>query len=242
MNKFVAVLCVFMLSCASAPPKYSTTASTTNQIKFDFNLDEVIKPKPKLEAPKGDHYVPLIMLNKEIDEGSVDDVLDLLDQAEEAKVLAVIIELNTPGGSVPDGFRLSKRIENFPVPVILLVDGEAASMGYYLLQSGSTRLMTRRSILMLHQPSLGGMIYGNPEKWISIADMLKAMSDAMAEHMARRMFVSVDYVKSRINGGQMWWMGCLEALETGAVDEAYDTDIEVIESYRKTLSPPIARH
>src|SRR3954466_93310 len=64
----------------------------------------------------------------------------------------VLFEINSPGGDVDAGFALAKTIEDSPAPVVCVFDGEGMSMAFYILQSCALRLMTPRSLLLIHKP------------------------------------------------------------------------------------------
>lgn len=129
-----------------------------------------------------------------------------------------VFEIDTPGGSVNAGFEIARAIELSPVPVVCVVDGSASSMGFYILQSCATRLMTRRSYLMTHEPSVGGEMAGGPREWQNMTDHLRVSRDAFAEHCAARLTISLESYHRRTDGGRDWFMGHEEARQIGAVD------------------------
>jgi ATP-dependent protease ClpP protease subunit len=163
----------------------------------------------------------------------------LMDASVKAGAKAIIIEWNTPGGEVDSGFILAKAIEESPVPVICVVDGTSASMGAYLLQSCKTRIMTKRSSIMMHEVAMGASsFYGHAVKWQAVADQMKATNRAMAEHMARRMTISVETLMGAIKNGAQLWLTWDEAKSIKAVDLVVDTVSQVTDSYRESLEPP----
>lgn len=74
---------------------------------------------------------------------------------EEERVLTVLI--NSPGGSVSDGLAIYDTINSLECEVRTICVGLAASMGAFLLSSGSKgmRLALPNSEILIHQP-LGG--------------------------------------------------------------------------------------
>lgn len=188
----------------------------------------------------GEHYVPKISLDGEVNDESVDAVLTLMQAVVDNHAEAIILEINTPGGSVDAGFKLAKYMENSPVPIVCVVDQEAASMGFYLLQSCTVRTMTKRSILMAHEPAIrgGGAGDGHENSWRSIAEVLHAMSRAMAEHMTHRMNISADVMMEHISGSKMWWFTWIDALQFKAVDGVVNSVEEVTMSMRKDFATP----
>lgn len=187
---------------------------------------------------ESNYLVPKIKFDTEVTEDSVGQTIDMLHKSVDMGAKAVIIEWNTPGGEVDSGFKLAKEIEDLKIPVICIVDGEAASMGMYLLQSCPVRMMTKRSTLMIHEAAMSGNVHGHEVKWRSIAESLRVSNKAIAEHLSKRMFVSAAEISARIVGGLQWWLSWDEAIQFGAVDQVVEDVKSVTESYRNNLKPP----
>ncbi len=223
------VLVAFTFNCTHAAQAQSFSSSG---LRMDVSKETGILPSPT------NHYVPKIAFEAEVDSDTVDQAITLIKALGEQKAEAIIIEWNSPGGSVEDGFRLAKAIENSPVPVICVVDGTAASMAAYLQQSCHVRIMTKRSTLMIHEPAMGGRFSGQQTEWRSIADWLAAMTKAMVEHMCRRTKISPADMEDKIRGGSMWWLAWGEAKSLGLVDVVVDSVSDVTSSYRNDLQAP----
>lgn len=160
-------------------------------------------------------------LNDEINEESVTPIIDGIENAPHGKDDRVIIEINSPGGEVDPGFKLVKAIEHYPSRVICVVDGEADSMASYLFVSCDVRAMTKRSVLMIHQPGMGGQ--GQANDMLNAADWLKASGTALMEHYALRMHgISVADLAARTVGGRELWLDWHDAKKYGAVDIVVD--------------------
>jgi ATP-dependent protease ClpP protease subunit len=202
-------------------------------------LDPAVTITASSVQSKDRYYVPKIKFDVAVDDDVVQHTINIIDEVTKAGAKAIIIEINTPGGSVDAGFRLSKVIEDSPVPVVCVVDGEAASMGMYILQSCHKRLMTKRSSLMIHEAAIGAEeFYGHEVKWRSIADRLSALNRAIVEHISKRMNVPPSKMLAKISGGYQWWMNHKEALATKAVDSVVVDVKSVTKSYRDTLDLP----
>lgn len=227
MKNFLALFLVFTIGCAAVTPSQTETTPTPNKLFSDEPKAPVAKPLVTCEA--GIACVPTYRFNSEVSEESVAPAIDWIKAGNEAGANALVLEINTPGGEVWSGFELAKVIENSKVPVLIVVDGEAASMGFYLLQSGHARYMTKRSSLMAHEPSLGAILRGTPNEWQAVASMLKALSNAIAEHCAHRLSITIDEYKSKVTGGQMWWLNWEEAVGVEAVDGTVSSVSELVE-------------
>lgn len=231
MKKLVYLLLfALFVNCAIVRP----TASV------DFS-SEPSDPRAMVGMAKGsgdNFFVPVIKFDAVVDDNSVKQAIEFINASEEAGAQAIIIEFNTPGGGVDAGFLLGKRMEDAKVPVVCVVDGMAASMGMYLLQSCDVRAMTKRSVLMTHESSVQGLIGGNAKDFQAIADMLKASTRAMIEHIGRRLNISVDELEKKVQHGQEWWTDWRESYSVGAVDLVVDRPDEVFDSYHQFLAPP----
>jgi ATP-dependent Clp protease protease subunit len=142
--------------------------------------------------------------------------LQSLDQmAPEKRPSAIVFEINSPGGEVDAGFDLTKAIERSPVPVLCIVDGEADSMAFYVLQSCTARFMTPRSSLMFHGVTMVGPMRQTSME--TTAKQIEVYNSAMIGQVAARMKISKDALWAHLKQGD-WWMDADEALEVGAVD------------------------
>lgn len=157
-----------------------------------------------------------IMFDSAVDEDSALLFLLQLEAQQSAGNKVILVELDTPGGSVGIGQIMAKAIERSPAPVVCVVDGMAASMGLYLLQSCDVRVMTSRSLIMGHEPSAKAA--GQPDDLGDLANFLRMLSRSMAHHITAKTKLSVDDYLSRIAGGKEFWMGSEDAVAYGFVD------------------------
>lgn len=138
-------------------------------------------------------------------------------QAAENGEKVVFIHIDSPGGSVYAGQVLSKVMETAPLEVICRVDGMAASMAFYLLQSCDKRFMTERSTLMAHEPSLRLNGPATKSTLKQHYEELVVLGEALGRHMSHRLNITHEEFMSRIDGKD-WFMDSRMALEVGAVD------------------------
>jgi ATP-dependent protease ClpP protease subunit len=197
---------------------------------------------PNLKRPllaKGEHWVPLLRFtNTEVDDESVAKTGKLIQEANAAGVDAIVLELATPGGSVMAGMELARQIEMSHAPVYCVADGEVASMGFYILQSCMTRMMTKRSVLMMHEPAVTAQIHGKQTDYRNIQSALHAMAEAMLDFEARRLKISKDAARKKIENGQDWNMLYDEARAVGAVDGVVPSVEAVQAAYQHRLRHP----
>ena len=162
-----------------------------------------------------------LRLEDEINDETVQPILDGIENAPHGKDDRVVIEINSPGGEVEPGFKLVKAIEHYHAKVVCIVDGTAASMASYLFVGCDVRAMTKRSVLMIHQPGMGDQ--GQLNELLNAADWMKAYGVAMAEGYALHMkgITAADII-ARTFGGREMWLDWREAKKLGAVDVILD--------------------
>lgn len=233
LKTFVALL-ILSQSCA-------TTAS--NLVSLDPQVSSATETQieqPVAESyPKSNHLVPRISFSAVVNKASATAAVNLLNRAIALKPEAIIFEINTGGGEVPAGFMISKAIEASPVPVICVVDKEAQSMGFYILQSCPIRYMTKRSVLMAHEISYSITYAGQTNEWENVYNEIKFENKAMAEHIAKHLKnMTPEQLLAKIAGGHMWIMDWKESLSAGAVDGIVSSTEDVIQSYRQSMTPP----
>lgn len=225
MLKRAAVILLALFTFALAPVYPGLRNAEAAPPPDIFKLLEELEhkndaPTVTCESSDGsDKCVPKYRLSEDINESSAARAVKWIEAANKAGADEILLELNTPGGSVGDGFELARAIEDSEAPVTCIVDGDGESMGFYLLQSCDHRVMTKRSKLMAHEPALGGMFRGQPNQWQAIAEMMKAERDAMAEHCAHRLKISLAEYHAKTDGSKMWFLNHAEALKVGAIDE-----------------------
>ena len=74
----------------------------------------------------------------------------------------ILFVINSPGGSIDSGFAIWDQVKMVSSPVTTLVTGLAASMGSVLSLSAAPgrRFATKYARIMIHQPSIGGVMRG----------------------------------------------------------------------------------
>jgi ATP-dependent Clp protease, protease subunit len=125
--------------------------------------------------------------------------------------------INSPGGSVIDGFGIYDTMQYVSPDVATICTSMAASMGAFLLSAGTKgkRSALTHSLVMIHQPS-GGMQGQFSDMEISynlIKRLRKQLYEIMAENCGKS-FEEIEKDSDRDN-----WMSGEEAKAYGLVDE-----------------------
>jgi ATP-dependent protease ClpP protease subunit len=150
-----------------------------------------------------EHVVPLVL------------AIGIINEIAEKKPDVIVLEINSGGGDVDIGFELSKAIEGSAIPVLCAVDGEAASMAFFILQSCQIRVATPRSRLMIHEVTIVGPI--NTRTLPGILEILEMYNNLMIEHISSRMTMDKEAIRKKVSEGD-WWMTPTEAIQFGALD------------------------
>lgn len=132
---------------------------------------------------------------------------------------SIVLDIDTPGGSVDAGWQIVEAIEASKVPVVCVVsNGMAASMGSIILQSCSSRLMVSGvSVIMIHNMYITDAS-GTPDEIQALATRMKEDNDKLLNYEVRRTKVSADFIRSLIQGQKMLWIDAQQALKWGFVD------------------------
>ena len=103
-----------------------------------------------------------------IDEYTFRDFRKQLDAFENAEEIE--LRLNTPGGSVVDGFAIYNALIQHPATVTAYIDGWAASMGSIIAMAADKVIMPENSWLMIHNPWTVAM--GDADDLRDMADII----------------------------------------------------------------------
>ena len=128
--------------------------------------------------------------------------------------------INSPGGSVTDGMAIYDTMQYIKCDVSTICIGMAASMGAFLLSSGTKgkRLALPNAEIMIHQPSAGtkGQITDMAIHLKRLEIVKSRMNRILAENTGK----SVEVVTADCERDN--FMTAQEALEYGLVDKVLD--------------------
>jgi ATP-dependent Clp protease protease subunit len=163
----------------------------------------------------------IIFLGEEVNEHTANVVVaQLLHLANEDPNKDIQLYINSPGGSVYDGLAIYDTIQFIKPDVQTIGIGLQASMGAFLLSSGTKgkRMMLPNARVMIHQPSSGtqGKV---TDQEISLRESLY-LKERLTEIMAKNVGQKVDKVKADME--RDFWMSAEEAVKYGLVDEVIE--------------------
>ena len=129
----------------------------------------------------------------------------------------IYLYINSPGGSVTAGMAIYDTMQFIPNDVVTVATGLAASMGQFLLSSGTKgkRYATPNARILMHQPS-GGI--GGTASDIKIqAELILHMKKVMADLTADQTGQTVETILK--DNDRDKWFTAKEALEYGFFDK-----------------------
>lgn len=131
----------------------------------------------------------------------------------------IVIRINSTGGSVQAGLLMSQIIEGSTKPVICLVDGYAMSMAMHVLASCKVRLMTERSVLMIHEAHTEISPEAPPIERANLMELQAIQTKAYLKFVVSRMNVSYEEMAAMVANGRQVFLDSDLAMGLGAVDE-----------------------
>ena len=163
----------------------------------------------------------IVMLNEEVNSASASVVgaqLLYLESQDPTKDISLYI--NSPGGSVTDGFAIYDTMQYIKCDVSTICMGMAASMGAFLLAAGTKgkRIALPNSTIMIHQP-LGGYKGQATDMEIHtryMLDIKARLNKILSENTGK----PLDIIKNDTERDN--FMTAQQALEYGLIDKVID--------------------
>jgi len=128
----------------------------------------------------------------------------------------IFLYINSPGGSITAGMAIYDTMKYIQPDVATVAMGMAASMGQFLLSSGTKgkRYATPHARVMMHQPS--GGIGGTATDVRINAQLIMHMKSVLAELIADQTGKSIEQIHRDSDRDR--WFTAPEALEYGFID------------------------
>jgi ATP-dependent Clp protease protease subunit len=159
----------------------------------------------------------IVFLGREVDDEIANQIAaQMLLLSAEDPGRDIHLYINSPGGAVDGGMAVYDTMQFVDCDVATYAMGMAASMGQFLLTSGTPgkRFALPHARLMMHQPSAG---LGGTAADITIqADMLGRMKRQLNELQARHTGQSVDQIERDSERDR--WFTPAEAVDYGLID------------------------
>jgi len=169
----------------------------------------------------------IIWLGSEVrDENANEICAKILLLAAEDSTRDIFLYINSPGGSITAGMAIYDTMQFVPNDIVTVGIGMAASMGQFLLTSGTKgkRYITPNARVLLHQPSGG---FGGTSADIQTqARLILDMKQRLSEITAAQTGKTAEQINA--DGDRDNWFSAEEALAYGFVDHLRASASDVI--------------
>ena len=170
----------------------------------------------------------IVFLGTEVDDTSANLICaQLLLLAAEDPDRDISLYINSPGGSVTAGLAIYDTMQFVPCDVSTVCMGLAASMGQFLLCSGTPgkRFSLPHSRILMHQPS--GQARGQAADIAIQAEQIVYLKRMMAERIAFHTGQPVERIEADSDRDR--WFTAEAALEYGFIDQVIERAADVAE-------------
>jgi ATP-dependent protease ClpP protease subunit len=137
-----------------------------------------------------------------------------MDYLAEAGVEEVVIEINSPGGNIKEGFSIFAAIKDAPFRTVTKVIGIAASMAGIISQAGDYRIIKDYALFHAHGPQV-------PKGKEVEADLLNKMLESLKTMIRAKTNLTDEQVNNLL--GKETVLTASEALQMGLFDEIEET-------------------
>lgn len=137
-----------------------------------------------------------------------------MDFLAEAGVEEVVIEINSPGGNIKEGFSIFAAIKDAPFRTVTKVIGIAASMAGIISQAGDYRIIKDYGLFHAHGPQV-------PQGKTVEADILNKMLESLKTMIRSKTKLTDEQVNDLL--GKETVLTASEALQLGLFDEIEET-------------------
>jgi ATP-dependent Clp protease protease subunit len=159
----------------------------------------------------------IIWLGSEVRDDNANEICaKMLMLAAQDSTKDIYLYINSPGGSITAGMAIYDTMQYVPNDVVTVGIGMCASMGQFLLSSGTKgkRYATPNTRVLLHQPH--GGFGGTASDIQTQAELILSMKKQLATLTASQTGKTVEQIME--DGDRDRWFTAAEALEYGFID------------------------
>ena len=193
----------------------------------DLDFLEVVKGYSELDIVSYEYFNQLfnhrtILFNQEVDDTVVEAVYLPLKEFEEDDIQTpVTLILNSPGGSVSDGFFLAHYISQYKKKLNIIVLGYAASMAAIILAgAGKNENVTRMCYPSTYSLLHDGYIAISPSESKTAGDIM-AFNERVDEEIRTFILENTNITAEQydLKARHQWFLSSQEMIEYGMMDK-----------------------
>jgi ATP-dependent Clp protease protease subunit len=167
------------------------------------------------------------VLSGEIDNASVKSVINNIleineSDSREEKLRPsyvrepIILLINSPGGSIYDGFALVDIIKSSKTPVYTVCIGHCMSMGLIIFLSGHKRFIGRNATVMIHGASF--LEFGKTPEAEEMLNEVKRLEEVLIDIIVKATKIKRKQIEEIIEGRIDWYISAAQAIKLGIAD------------------------
>lgn len=159
----------------------------------------------------------IVWLGSDVRDDNANEICaKILLLAAEDSTKDIYLYINSPGGSITAGMAIYDTMKYVPNDIVTVGIGMCASMGQFLLSSGTKgkRYATPNTRVLLHQPR--GGFGGTASDIQTQAELIMSMKKQLASITAEQTGKTVEQIMQ--DGDRDRWFTAQEALEYGFID------------------------
>ena len=175
---------------------------------------------------------------------------DVIGMLQGLKVATLNVHINSPGGSVFDGFAIYNALQRHPAQIIVHIDGLAASIASIIAMAGDEILMAENAMMMVHRPSVG--MFGYADELRKEADVLDVLEGNLVSIYAARTGMTPEDVQAAMTA-ETWFTAaqckakgfCTEVIASKQIAAHFDLSAfknapAPLPSSEDTKTPPLS--
>ncbi len=128
----------------------------------------------------------------------------------------LVILIDSTGGEIFAGLELVKYFKIYPKPIICVVDVDAMSTAFIILQHCPIRFATKRAKFMIHEP-YASEVTGNARQLLAGAIELNRLTKYFVKIITEKTRIPEEYLMEKILDKD-WLFNAEEALDMGVID------------------------
>jgi len=141
-------------------------------------------------------------------------------------VSTINIDINSPGGSVFDGFSIYNALKAHPAKKKVKISGVAASMASVIAVVGDEVEMPENTTMMIHKPMIPILSMANSDDLRKNAETLDKLEEGIISAYRNRMSVEDKEITNMLKN--VTWFTAAEALDVGLADKITE-EVDVVD-------------
>lgn len=136
----------------------------------------------------------------------------------------VSVRINSPGGSVFDGFAIYNLLRAHNGQVTVYVDGLAASAASVIAMAGDDVVMGSASMMMIHDPWT--IAIGDSEEFLKTAETLEKIKDSIiVAYASKAKDIDAEAISAMMRDET--WMTAAEAVQMGFASRTHESEAQI---------------